>query len=73
MVNVLPKGAICISLALDTSLNRMTGHTHRLNHQEWKDFLAIPLVEFSTEPPQLFIDALPRALTKGVEANLNNF
>ena len=72
-VNVLPKGAICISLAYDEEMNVMTGHTHRLTMDEWKEFLEVPLVNLSLEPPQIFVDHLPRSLTKGVEANLINF
>ena len=70
---MLPKGAICISLAYDTSENLMVGHTHRLSQLEWKYFLETPIVEKALEPPQIFVDRLPRALTKGVEANLTNF
>ena len=51
----------------------MAGHTHRLSNEEWNDFLATRLLEKYREDPSVFTDVLPRALTRGVGANLTNF
>lgn len=37
-VYVEPKGAICISLAIDSNTSEMIGLTHRLNYDEWTTF-----------------------------------
>ena len=51
----------------------MVGHTHRLTHSEWRDFLKTPLTENQIENPLIFANALPRPLTKNSSHNLENF
>ena len=40
-VYVEPKGAICVSLALDSTGTELIGRTHRLNYDEWTSFKEI--------------------------------
>ena len=69
-VYVEPKGAICISLAVDIAdidedgdTTDLVGLTHRLNDAEWQSFKEVSLTNDQAEATNVFVDALPEPLS----------
>ena len=71
-VYVEPKGAICISLALDADTSEIIGLTHRLNDDEWTTFKNIKedtLQDALAEVETVFTNAITDSLSSSSPEN----